>query len=336
MKRKKLAIAIVLIMSAISLWGCSKNNPPAKDANKISQEQTVENSESETTESLPYSDSVINGTEKEMKEPSESNRAESAGLNNTSAVVDNTNTFVGTINGEDVIGYLDSTYTYHLSGEMDYNATFITLDENNAPEYEIYIRINKDTPTGIYNHQSDKDKAYLTVYTVFDKTSQKFGGSYTFRDSNKSWTMELTNAEYSDDGVFQGTVEGTCMPGHYNSSPAYKELPISGSFYFQMRTIHPTMETYRAGNPKYDAAHKVSYIQSFGTPYVDSFSGGDDSPGSKSSVDHTCRTCHGTGTCQKCYGERAIINSYNHKVEKCVRCQGSGKCAVCYGKGIVN
>ena len=154
-------------------------------------------------------------------------------------MVDDTNTFTGTINGEDLIGYLDCTYIYELSGEIDYNASFVTFDENNTPEYEIYIRIDKDVPTGIYSDsgQDNKGKAYLTVYTVFNETSQKFGGSYTFIDSNKSWTIELTNVEYSNDGVFKGTVEGTCMPGPYNSSPTYNELPISGSFNFQMQYL---------------------------------------------------------------------------------------------------
>lgn len=335
------------MMSVISLWGCSKNNSTTKDASNIIEEQPTEKKESEATEPLPSSEFVIIDPVKETNEPDDisndpdssvSNSEDSDGKNNAPAVVDDTNTFMGTINGEDVIGYLDSTYTYNLSGEMDYNATFITFDENNAPEYEIYIRINKDVPTGTYSNsgQSDKDKAFLTVYTVFDENSQKFGGSYTFRDSNKSWTIGLTNAEYSDDGVFKGTVEGTCMPGRYNSSPAYNELPISGSFNFQMRTIHPTIEAYRAGHPEYAAAHEVNYVQSFGTSSVGSFSGGDDSSGSKSPVDHTCRTCHGTGVCQKCFGSGAIKNSNNFKLEKCMRCQGSGKCAVCYGTGSVN
>lgn len=257
---------------------------------------------------------------------------------NTSAVEDTTNTFVGTINGEEVIGYLDNTYVYYLSGK-DYNASFVTLDENGAPKYKIYIRINEDVSVGSYSDsgKNDRDKVYLFVYTKFDKTKETFNDSYTFRDSKKSWTMELTNAEYSDDGVFEGTLEGTCMPYTYNHSPAYTEVTISGSFHFQMQTIHPTMETYRSEHSEYAAANEVSYVQSLGTSFGGSSSGASTSSASKgsSTVDHTCRTCKGTGSCQKCYGSGVIINSYNNKVRTCVRCQGSGKCAVCAGTGEV-
>jgi len=249
------------------------------------------------------------------------------------AVEDDTNMFVGKINGEDVIGYLDETYVYYLSGK-DYNASFVTFDENGAPKYMVYICINKDVPTGTYSDSGkyDRDKVHLSVYTVFNTTTQKFSGYYTIKDSDKSWTMELTDAEYSDDGVFKGSIDGTCMPGPYNHSPLYTEVTISGSFHFQMQTIHPTMETYRADHPEYNAANEVAYVQSFGT----SSAGGSASSKTGSSVDHTCRTCGGTGSCKKCYGSGWITNSYSGKLQTCMRCQGSGKCAVCAGTGTVN
>ncbi len=253
-----------------------------------------------------------------------------------SAAADNTNMFVGKINGEDVVGYLDTTYVYYLSGK-DYNASFVTFDENGTPKYELYIRINKDVPTGTYSDSGkyDKDKVYIAVYPEFNKSTNKFGGSYTFRNSEKGWTVGLNSAEYSDNGVFEGTLEGTCMPDKYNSSPTYSEVTVSGSFHFKMQTIHPTMEAYRTGHPEYNEAHKVSFVQSLGTPPSGSGQTGNGSSGSNLSVDHTCRTCGGTGSCTKCYGSGAIVNSYNNKVQTCVRCSGSGKCAVCSGTGAV-
>jgi len=252
-----------------------------------------------------------------------------------SGVEDNTNMFVGTINGEDVIGYLDKTYVYYLSGK-DYNASYVIFDENGAPKQKIYIRINKDVPAGTYSSSGqDTDKVYLSAEMAFNATKQKFSDSYTFIDSDKDWTLELTSAQYADDGVFEGTVNGTCMAGRYNNSPSYTEVTISGSFNFQMQTIHPTMETYRAENPEYNTANETSYVQSFGTSPAGSSANGSGSSGSSSSVDHTCRTCGGTGSCQKCFGSGVIINSSNGKLQSCVRCLGSGKCAVCAGTGSV-
>lgn len=254
---------------------------------------------------------------------------------NSSAMEDSVNTFVGTVNGEDIIGYLDVTYAYYLGGK-DYNACFVTFDESGAPKYEIYIRIDEDVPVGTYSdaEKHDKDKVFLFVYTAFDETTQQFKDSYTFRDSNKSWTMELTNAEYSDNGVFEGTLEGICMPYAFNDSPSYTEVEISGAFHFQMQTLHPTMETYRSEHPTYDSAHEVSYVQTLGTPAIN-FSTGDEPafPDTNFKVDHTCRTCHGTGLCQRCHGLGETKNPYDFKVRDCVRCQGSGICTVCYGTG---
>lgn len=249
MKIKKAAIVIAFMISAINLFGCGKDNSTTKDVNEIIEEQAAESLESDiedmeiiideprvisteeseriAEESRKFAEVLKNRKKEEdteiiIDEPNmgnsnpkdyESDNSEAAGKNNTSTVADDTNTFAGTINGKNVIGYLDSTYTYRVSGDTDYNATFITLDENGAPEYEIYIRMYKDVSTGTYSNsgQYDKDKIFLTVYTVFDEASQKFGGSYTFLDSNKSWTINLTNAEYSDNGVFKGTIEGTSI-----------------------------------------------------------------------------------------------------------------------------
>lgn len=260
-----------------------------------------------------------------------------AAENSTLDVADDTNMFVGTINGEDVIGYLDVTYVYYLSGK-DYNASFVTLDENGAPKYRLYMRINKDVAVGTYSDSSvyDRDKIYVAVYTEFNETKQKFSDYYTFQDSNKGWTVELTGAEYSDNGVFKGTIDGTCMVGAYNDSPSYTEVTVSGSFNFKMQTIHPTMEKYRTDHSEYNEANEVSFVQSFGTPSVGSSAIGSGSSGSSSSVNHTCRTCGGTGSCQKCYGSGVIINSYSGKLQSCIRCLGSGKCAVCAGTGSVN
>lgn len=196
------------------------------------------------------------------------------------------------------------------------------------------MRIDKDVPTGTYSDagEYDRDKLYIAVYTQFNVAKQKFSDYYTFRDSDKSWTVKLDNA---DDGTFKGTLDGTCMVGAYNASPSYTEVTISGSFHFQMQTIHPTMETYRAEHSDYNAANEVSYVQSFETPSSGASAGGSASSGTGSSVDHTCRTCGGTGSCKKCYGSGVIINSYNNKLQVCVRCQGSGRCAVCSGTGSV-
>ncbi len=111
------------------------------------------------------------------------------------AVEDDTNMFVGKINGEDVLGYLDTTYGCYLSGK-DYNASFVTFDENGAPQYKVYMRIDKDVPTGTYSDagEFDRDKLYIAVYTQFNVAKQKFSDYYTFRDSDKSWTVKLVNS----------------------------------------------------------------------------------------------------------------------------------------------
>lgn len=286
-------------------------------------------------EQQPQQELVLQDTSTVLAEQSAEQQV--ATTSEPSYAEDTTNMFVGTINGENVVGYLDNTYVYYLSGK-DYNATFVMLDENGVPKYDVYLRIDKDMSVGTYSSSGKYDKNHISlgVHTEFSETDQQYDDYYTFGDSSKSWTIELTGAEYSDNGVFTGTVDGTCMPGAYCHSPALTEVTISGSFNFQMQTIHPTMATYRAEHSEYAVAHEVSYVQSLGTPSVGPSTAKDSSSTSSSSIDRTCRTCNGTGSCQKCYGSGVIINASNNKLQRCMRCQGSGNCAVCAGTGKVN
>lgn len=255
-----------------------------------------------------------------------------AAEDNTTAVEDDTNTFVGTINGEDVIGYLDKTSKGYSSG-ITYQATFVTFDENGIPKYEILINVDKNIPLGTYCDTDPTNygsyKISTSVYTEYNETKSQFGGLYWLRDTAK-WSMELTKAEYADDGVFEGTyTEGAAVPSPYTKSPLYTEVGISGTFNYQMGKTHPTMETYRAEHPEYGSS------KGSGAPSVGSSGGDTSSSGSSSSIDHTCRTCGGSGSCKKCYGSGWISNMYNGKLNKCPRCYGSGNCSVCYGTGSV-
>lgn len=256
--------------------------------------------------------------------------ADAAG-SSTATVEDTTNTFVGTINGEEVVGYLEDTDLGYRSG-LTYESKYLMFDGSGVPRYKVYIEIDKNLETGTYSSEGeyDRDKVYVTVYAKWKEESAKWEDYYTFRDSDKAWSFSLTGADYSDNGVFTGSVSGLCMPGPYSGDASDAQLEISGSFNFQMQAVHPTVEAYKAEHP--DKA------RNYGSSSTGSSSGSDKSTSSdsgKSAVDHTCRTCGGTGSCKKCYGSGSTINPYNGKVRDCVRCRGTGDCAVCYGTGKV-
>lgn len=56
----------------------------------------------------------------------------------------------------------------------------------------------------------------------------------------------------------------------------------------------------------------------------------------RDTVDHTCRTCNGTGKCYICGGDTLNrLGSDEGKVHKCITCNSTGKCPVCHGLRVV-
>ena len=46
-----------------------------------------------------------------------------------------------------------------------------------------------------------------------------------------------------------------------------------------------------------------------------------------------CVSCHGTKSCDFCYGSGSYRNPYTGESSTCTACGGSGRCRICNGQG---
>jgi len=247
------------------------------------------------------------------------------------------NTFFGTIDGEEVVGYLDDTYQYRIDGETDYNGGFVIYDQEGRALHQLWIRIDEGNSVKTYTSASKGGALSVSYYPALSEDF-KWGSRYDTAASD-DWSITLDEVNCSSDGVFSGTINAVLKPAKYGGKGLEGEVQISGVFHMQMQEVHLVAEEYRKENSKYDAANPHNYYQS----YSDDTSSGDisssdsstssTSSGSSFKVDHTCRTCHGDRKCTGCAGRGWKVNKNNGKIYDCVRCRGTGQCDVCHGTG---
>lgn len=246
------------------------------------------------------------------------------------------NTFVGTINNKNVVGYLDDTYKYHIDGETEYNGEFVVYDKQGNALSKLSIAIDKGTGAKTYCPENNKSSVTLRYYPQLSK-NYKWGSCYA-TSSSDDWTVTLSDVNYSDDGVFTGTVNAVLKPAKYGGSGLEGTVRVTGAFNLTMKEVHPTAKTYREKNSKYNAANPHDFNQYYNSGVEDSDSSSSTSPSSGSStnkIDHTCRTCGGTRKCNGCAGRGWKISSATGKIIDCTRCHGTGTCQVCHGTGKV-
>ncbi len=254
------------------------------------------------------------------------------------------NTFVGTINGSKVTGYLDYTYQYRIDGVTEYEGQFVIYDSKGNAVHNLAVRVDNKKSIKTYT-AADKKSGLVVMYYPTLSSNNKWGGCYTTATS-KDWTFTLTKAEYSSKGVFTGSVNAVLNPGSYGSSKNLKgTVKVTGSFNMQMQKVHPTAAKYRSTHSAYNSANSQSFYQSYNDG-VDSSSSSSSSssnkPSSSSSSNSTtsnssssstaktyrCNICKDTKLCQRCHGQKKFLTGGKFWVD-CGQCHGSGHCS-CY------
>lgn len=279
------------------------------------------------------------------------------------------NLFIGTIDGEEVVGYLDNTsiYTDTKSKESDYNGCFAIYDGDGELVSSLTVRAYEDAAVGEYS-EDDELKVTVLYYATVRESDLKWSNGFTTHESDE-WEVELEEADYTKDGIFSGEIEATLIPSSYNRSPVADEIEISGEFNFQMHTIHPIAQAYRDAHSDYDTAHKITSHKlrgettdkktataagkngngsktgsSTGTTTSKSSTAGNSTAttsgqgtsagsGKSSSADAEdwCSYCDGYGDCKYCYGLGECDACLGSGEITCSSCGGSGLCQSCYG-----
>lgn len=239
------------------------------------------------------------------------------------------NTFVGTINGEQVIAYLDSTSVTYFSGDLDddLDALFVSFDEFGEPKYRVAVRVGDETTERTYSEGNGKKKDYFAVRMVYNPDDVSFHDYYRIVESATDWTVSFTQIDRKA-GVFKGSVKATLTPSKYNPSPfPYLEsVQVEGTFEFQTKSIHPIMEEYRSRNTAYADRYNSYFVTTIGGGY----SGGTATNNSSDSSFSSCFSCGGTKRCSTCGGDgkldavqSSILGNY------CRTCSGTGRCIWC-------
>lgn len=239
------------------------------------------------------------------------------------------NTFVGTIDGESVVAYLDSTSVTYFSGDLDddLDALFVSFDDFGKPKYRVAVRVGDFTTERTYSEGNGQKKDYFAVRMVYNTDDLSFGDYYRIVESATDWTVSFTTID-REEGIFKGSVKATLTPSKYNHSPfPYREsVQVEGTFEFQAKSIHPVMEEYRSRNTAYAERYNSYYVTTIGGGY----SGGTTTNNFSDSLFSSCFSCGGTKRCSTCGGDgkldvlqSPLLGNY------CRACSGTGKCIWC-------
>ncbi len=245
------------------------------------------------------------------------------------------NTALVNIDGTDYVFYLKEA---DLSYGNQIEATYITFNPRGEMLYRLRIQLDKDIPTGSY---TNKDRTYdndIYLDTEYYSSTNVWGKSYRASYSRGSFDLNLSYR--SDDWM---TYEGS-FTGSLNYTMRDNNISISCSYFnFTMGTTNELATSLAAETQKEESnstsdteKSSAGTAYSAASNYYDDYDFDEDTYSGKSSVDHTCRSCHGTGNCSICGGDGN--NSYGSSTGRehsCHTCHGSGRCQVCYGTGKV-
>lgn len=229
-----------------------------------------------------------------------------------------------------------------------------TYDGEDYIQYEIKGRYASTSnwyifnTVGLTNHGITK-----TTEIRFDPSILQAGMTITKeageREKKDEWLFNISplGSAYSTDNKFSEYVldisgfDGTHVTGRIygvmaDSSSSEKRAKTK-DFDFEFRFTTNVDEMTSEGNLTASNRYKAerSGYSSDSSSYSSSYSGSSSTSGSSSANDHTCRTCHGSGICNRCAGRGEKRNSSNGKYYDCISCQGSGQCAICHGTGKV-
>lgn len=249
---------------------------------------------------------------------------------------DVSNTFVGTVDGKSIAAYLDYTYAFNYGDEFggDIDAVFVSFDESGKPQYRVGVRITDHTEERTYSEGNGRKIDYASVQMVYDPDTLQFYDYYRVVEGAKDWEVTFTKID-RDAGIIKGSVRATLKPSKYSHAPypLRDSVRIEGSFEFQIRSIHPIMEEYRAYYPDYAGQYDVEYYQSIGdySSNVITVDNSDNSP-LQNVTGKYCNFCHDSLQCHVCNGQGftyGITLGVGDGKHQCSICHGTGRCQHC-------
>lgn len=127
--------------------------------------------------------------------------------------------FIGQLDGNNIVGYLDSTdLFYYFDGfGHDADASFVCFDVEGSPLYRIMIRVDSNTKPGIYNVNT-KVIDYVSVDIHYNEETCRFNDYYRIVEGATDWIVQISEINL-DKGIVRGAITGTLLPSRYNSSP---------------------------------------------------------------------------------------------------------------------
>ncbi len=248
---------------------------------------------------------------------------------------DSSNILTANVDGKKKIFYLEET----KAGSDGYEISFTSFNDDCSPDSHCYLRIDSREEPGIYSNENGfRYSAYFSISTKYDVGKDSFSDSYVVIDySSKKTetygTYELClNQKIADSDVISGTMNATMRAYMYSNLPKDATLQVSNlEFHCKKGETHPVVLELRKNTQVSDDGNIT------GGSDFDIYDDEDGYVDTK--VDHTCRTCKGSGECTGCAGRgwKRSWNSYSgeYRLIDCVRCSGSGSCSVCYGTGKV-
>lgn len=223
------------------------------------------------------------------------------------------NTMKATIDGVEETFYLVHTGKT-AGGRKNFSAYSVKSDGTIGKKLTLGFGTNLKPGITVTAEDDDYDfsMTYKDAYNGFQYAARKGKGSYTC-----GITVNESEASHME-GTFSATTKmidgsGTVQITNGSFNLYYGE---------QIDWVKALVPAKTSGGGSYAGVGGYDAGSSSGS-------------GSSTSIDHTCRTCHGSGLCKSCAGRGEKRRSSDGKVRDCNICRGSGSCSICYGTGKV-
>ena len=246
------------------------------------------------------------------------------------------NVFVGSIDGEILVAYLDHAVTEYWGDDSGGLARYVSFNADGTPQYYLVFRIDRDVSARSYDTVTKNNHTLnVFVYEAYNPTYYSWSKYYNMSSAQKNgayFRLSLTraNTEYKNIDI-AGSVDGYLYPGEYGKSPSKSRVYLTGSFQFRVGDVHPVMQAFRALNPGYHAArpNDMAYETLAGPSGGNSYS-----YDGSSSEPRLCYSCFGNGGCIVCGGTGRLMAVQDTMLGNgCRTCNGSGRCGACGGDG---